>query len=134
MSKILQEDKFGPRVRGVYALEDPRDDRVRYVGSSVHVLARYRAHLTTGGNSAEKKKFAEFILPLRRQKALPRLVLLELVGEGESLAAAEFAWIARYRALEQADFNVMRRQTKSTLRIAELEARVAELEALLELV
>ena len=119
------------RVCGVYALEDPRDGRVRYVGSSVHVLGRYRCHCTTGSNSADKKRFTTFVLPLRAERKFPILFLLEAVpvGDRDRLLAAERKWIEHYRARGEADLNLHTKQGKQGKEITLLKLKVAALEA-----
>lgn len=77
----------------VYALIDPRDEQVRYVGKSVSVATRIAAHLRDRGSTRK----ARWIQQLLREGALPQVTILE-TGSGD-WQIAETKWISHYRAL-----------------------------------
>lgn len=121
-------------VRGVYALVDPRDGHVAYVGSSEDIGKRGRDHFTSGSGSGTRKRFVEFNLPLRALGLEPLVVVLEEIPHGE-MRDSEFEWIATYRLVGEAEFNWQVKRSPLTAERnenARLRARIAELEALLE--
>lgn len=91
------------KIAGVYGLRDPRSGRVMYIGASTNVEARYRSHLcSSSGGGFEKLKW---VRELERAGLAPDLVLFEQT-EPARLKAAEAVWVAGYRLLGEADFNV----------------------------
>lgn len=76
----------------VYALVDPRDDQVRYVGKSVNVAVRVKAHLNDRG-STRKARWLQLLL---REALAPEVVILEM-GTGD-WERAEVKWIAHFRS------------------------------------
>ena len=86
----------------VYALCDPRDDRVRYVGISFRTSERYQAHFSEA-RRGDKNKRCEWIRSLLDLSIEPVLRILESghdKGEGEQ---AERKWIRFYRETEGVD-------------------------------
>lgn len=76
----------------VYALVDPRDDQVRYVGKSVNVAVRVKAHLNDRG-STRKARWLQLLL---REGLDPEVIVLE-TGSGD-WERAEVKWIAHFRS------------------------------------
>lgn len=81
-----------PTTWSVYALVDPRDEQVRYVGKSVAVETRIKAHLRD--RSATRK--ARWVRALQREGRVPEVLILE-TGAGD-WQGAEVKWIAYFRA------------------------------------
>jgi hypothetical protein len=61
--------------RLIYALVDPRDDTIRYVGCAIVVEERFNQHLRDRGNTPKCKWLAE----LKWHGLLPGLEILEVV-------------------------------------------------------
>src|SRR3990167_10832280 len=76
----------------IYALCDPRDDAIRYVGRTVNLKDRYRNHL--------KAKWGThrccWIKGLKAIGLKPKMTVLEIVREAEC-RKAEIWWIAHLR-------------------------------------
>lgn len=79
----------------IYALVDPRDHSVRYVGKSDNPRVRYFAHLH-GPESNLKTYKANWIRQLKSEGLVPSIVILERVHPSE-WADAERKWIAHFR-------------------------------------
>src|SRR5258708_6952817 len=88
-----QCDSIG-RSYEIYALVDPRDNLVHYVGLSVDAESRLDGHLTGSGGSIQKRKW---LLELRKARLVPTLRILEKIEPGSeayTLACeAELYWI-----------------------------------------
>lgn len=83
----------------VYALIDPRNRAVRYVGKSHRTARRrLRRHLAPCYLRGHTHK-ERWIRRLMRLGLEPRIIVLERCSSPESLSAREIWWIARYRAL-----------------------------------
>lgn len=79
----------------IYALVDPRDNTVRYVGKTEKPGARYTSHIR--GDSTYNKRLASWIRNLwRKRRMRPAMVPIETVEEA-AWAASERRWIAFYR-------------------------------------
>lgn len=77
----------------VYALIDPRDDQVRYIGKSTNVDIRVKAHIRERGTTRKIR----WIQTLIRDSEKPKVQILETgTGDWED---AETKWIAYYRSL-----------------------------------
>lgn len=77
----------------IYALIDPRDGTVRYVGKSVDVEQRVKAHLCESGST----KKIRWIQSLKRASLTPEIIILaEGFGSWEHV---EVEWIAHFRRL-----------------------------------
>jgi len=62
-------------IRSIYALIDPRDNAVRYIGCAIDTEERFKQHLKDRGNTPKCKWLAE----LRQCGLLPKLEVLEVV-------------------------------------------------------
>lgn len=80
-----------------YALVDPRDTEVRYIGKTVRGVQRILEH--TQGSALEREDTwkARWVKSLLRLGLVPRLQVLAELNEGE-IDACEIAWIAFARA------------------------------------
>jgi hypothetical protein len=77
----------------IYALSDPRDNAIRYVGKSCDALSRLHNHCIRRGENTQKD---QWIVELTAAGATPTLVILEEVPDGE-WETAERKWIATAR-------------------------------------
>lgn len=77
----------------VYALQDPRDLSVRYVGMSAHHRRRIQHH-RKDGNIHKRGWLNE----LQREDLWPVVLTLAAVDDRAEAARLEREWIARYRA------------------------------------
>ena len=78
----------------IYALVDPRDSFVHYVGLSISANLRFISHLNgNGGNEQEKR----WITELQREGLTPTLQILETIEAGSNAYALaceeELYWI-----------------------------------------
>src|SRR3972149_8355883 len=95
-----------PGTSGVYELIDPRDGRVRYVGFSRNVEARFIKHLWSG--IARGAPVRVWLGELRRNKILPLCRIVVSEKPEHVLLAAERELILSYFLVGEADLNVRR--------------------------
>lgn len=88
------EDVVG---RVIYALIDPRDDRIRYIGKTDNMLKRYGNHLCPS-NSRKRRHVSAWILSLRRKGLKPMVSIVQYIKEGDNWEELESFWIARLRS------------------------------------
>src|SRR5207247_9439398 len=87
----------------IYALCDPRTDRVMYVGRSIDTDYRFRTHRTRiHGN----RKLAQWIGILIREGLEPKQQILEQCHSETELDDAEKKWIRKFTVLGQPEFNI----------------------------
>ncbi len=79
----------------VYALQDPTDMSIRYVGMSSDVFTRYHAHLRLQDDNEEKNAW---IRRLRLDGLRPHLVILETPKDIHQTKKRESYWIAHYKS------------------------------------
>jgi DNA-binding XRE family transcriptional regulator len=79
----------------IYALVDPRDGRVRYVGRSVNPAVRMIAHMN--GLSTSRK--GRWLRELVAEGLTPLMKVLDET-DWEHQKSVEYEWIERYRQLE----------------------------------
>ena len=86
----------------IYALVDPRDDFIRYVGKTKNLDIRLRGHLrcTVGAK-------AVWISELRDKALLPQIIVLEETSKLK-WQGAEQRWIAQFRTMGFNLFNISR--------------------------
>lgn len=82
----------------IYALRDPRDGRVRYVGKSVNPKARYGKHLREVRSTPK----CRWIEELKAEGLKPELVLLHKCKH-KDIIACERRWIAKHDDLLNAN-------------------------------
>lgn len=75
----------------IYALIDPRDDTIRYVGRSARPATRLSQHLRTGSRAVRG-----WVSELRTLGLAPRQEILEYVST-ENAHSSEAKWIARHQ-------------------------------------
>lgn len=80
----------------VYALHDPRDWSVRYIGKSTSSLQRPRAHVTR--SAFERTHKARWIQSILREGLEPGVSILQRCERAADLSEAERHWIAHYRS------------------------------------
>jgi len=74
----------------IYALVDPKTDRIRYVGKSTSAETRYFQHISEAGRN--KNKLYSWIKQLLKSDLFPKLYILEKCTE-EQLSEKEKYWI-----------------------------------------
>lgn len=80
----------------IYGLEDPRDNKMHYVGVTDDVFTRFMAHIQCSGNNFAKNAW---MLSLRADNVLPRMIELERVEDLKKAHLREAYWIHHYQAL-----------------------------------
>jgi DNA-binding XRE family transcriptional regulator len=75
--------------RAIYALLDPRDDTVHYVGCAIDVEKRFQEHLRDRGNTPKCRWLAE----LKQYGLYPKLEILETVNGFYGAFSREDYWI-----------------------------------------
>jgi hypothetical protein len=78
----------------IYALIDPRDGEVRYVGKAIDPYVRLNSHL---GEKNHRRK-SRWLNVLVQQCLIPKVVVLECTNTG-GWQAAERSWIKFYRSI-----------------------------------
>lgn len=88
----------------VYALIDPRDNLVRYVGMTEDVYRRFSNHVNcSGGNYAK----TAWIMELRELNKMVIMTTLEEVSERELALKREQYWINHFEMLGSPIMNIM---------------------------
>lgn len=80
----------------IYALVDPRDDLIRYVGQSAIGIQRARQHLEPSELKLDTYK-VRWIKTLLRLSMKPQIKVLERVNSVNELNPAEIKWIAEVK-------------------------------------
>lgn len=91
--------------RYIYALADPRDGRVRYIGKTRAPFTRLAAHLRDGDTSSEHPK-AQWLGTLKKWNLQPSLLILEVVPR-DLANTSEQRWI-RHFAITNTDLTNIR--------------------------
>lgn len=99
---VPRETAFRPTV-GVYALVDPQNDRVMYVGQSLDIDYRFRQHLSLKRCDLGGKKY-EWVHRLKTKGLLPRLVVLERCSAAD-LNRVEREKIHHFLAIGECELN-----------------------------
>jgi hypothetical protein len=86
----------------IYALVDPREQRVRYVGFSKYPLMRLRQHILRTKNN---QGLSDWLDSLLRWEVEPQMVVLE-IAEWQTWQDQEARWIAYYRRHERDLLNI----------------------------
>lgn len=87
----------------VYALIDPRDDAVRYVGMTNDVYARFSQHVRCEGNNITKNMW---ITELRELNQMVIMRTIETVETLEEVRSREAYWIQQYLSQGSDLFNL----------------------------
>jgi hypothetical protein len=109
MIKVMPEKRTDPKDSAqpspvfIYALVDPRTDRICYVGKSKHPQVRYKEHLRLYGKRSTPTK--SWIKSLYALRLFPKLVIIESCAE-DRWEAQERHWIAKYREQEGGILNL----------------------------
>lgn len=80
----------------IYALVDPRDNAIRYVGMTGNVYQRFQAHLACRGKNPMKDAW---ITELKKQNVMVLMHTLETVETLVQARKRETYWIAHYEHL-----------------------------------
>lgn len=86
----------------VYALIDPRDNTVRYIGITEDVYARFQQHINCSGNNFDKNTW---LMELREQNIMVVMTTLETTEDRGYAIVREAYWINHYRMLNAPLFN-----------------------------
>lgn len=78
----------------VYALVDPRDHAVRYIGVTNSVLGRFKEHMRMYGGNERKNAWIRDVLDA---SMLPLMYTLEVLEEESDWRDREIAWIRTYK-------------------------------------
>lgn len=82
----------------IYALVDPRDGRVRYVGKTSQTMRRrLKAHMLAAAKGQRREWSARWVASVMRSGMEPKAVVLQVVQPGGSWIGAERRWIARFK-------------------------------------
>lgn len=79
----------------IYALCDPRDNRVRYIGKTNNLRRRYGQHLI----EKTKTHRTRWIQSLIEIGLAPHLIVIEEIEPGQDWEERERLWIAHYRGI-----------------------------------
>lgn len=91
--------EISERPTHIYALVDPRDNQIRYIGKTVRKLQiRLRNHMTAADEGFETW-VARWCHSLKRQGLTPEMPVIETVPPGDDWAESEKFWIAYFRFL-----------------------------------
>jgi predicted GIY-YIG superfamily endonuclease len=88
----------------IYALVDPRDNTVRYVGMSADVYKRFVEHINNSGANYAKNSW---IMELRALNKMVIMISLEEVAEYEYARERERYWIQHFEVLGSPVMNIM---------------------------
>lgn len=88
-----QADESPESFWSIYALIDPRDGEVRYVGISLDASKRLKAHLKDGRATAK----TAWLKDLKSSGEAPRIKILDIAGSKEEGVGKERFWIQYYR-------------------------------------
>jgi len=86
------------RTASVYGLEDERVNEIFYIGMSVDPYSRYGEHLTLRKGTVNKAK-NDRILDMRKDGAMPRLIIIESDIPIEDAHARECYWMQYYKRI-----------------------------------
>jgi predicted GIY-YIG superfamily endonuclease len=103
----------------IYALIDPRDNTVHYVGQTNDVYARFQQHIRCDGSSFTKNAW---ILELR---AANKMVIMETLQEAETYQEAlerEAYWIKHFEMLREPLSNATHRTSLKKVKKDQLKA------------
>ena len=102
----------------IYALRDPRDNRVRYIGKTINKNARMSVHRTAPPG---QHRFGLWLKELRGVGLCPVMEVVETVPTGHDWCTREMYWIAYWRSQEPDLTNTANGgQTATTLKQSEL--------------
>lgn len=93
----------------IYALADPRDDVIRYVGRTTDPYGRMYRHLRDGREHGTPKQ--RWVWELRQLRLKPRMIVLDCADPSEA-SAVEMTWIAAHAS--ESLFNVLGRSTRKS--------------------
>jgi predicted GIY-YIG superfamily endonuclease len=103
----------------IYALIDPRDNTVRYIGMTNDVYERFQQHIRCDGSSFAKNAW---VMELRSANKMVIMETLEEIQSYELALVRESYWIKHYEMLQEPLVNVSKRTSprkakKTNLRI-----------------
>src|SRR6266496_4132123 len=89
----------------VYALVDPRDEAIRYIGMSKNVWRRYAMHLVMASRMTPEKD--AWVKELNRLDLSPLLKILEIAETKEEARKRETHWIQHYLNIDAQLINMV---------------------------
>ena len=78
----------------IYALIDPRDKQVRYVGKTIHLRLRFQRHLSPSSKCIHCSTWIQSLLSIGLK---PELITLELLEPDSEWEVCERKWITHFR-------------------------------------
>ncbi len=118
----------------VYALVDPTNNKVRYVGMTSDVYTRFVQHISLTSNNREKNQWID---SLKIQGIIPILKTLEIVYTLSDARIREVYWINHYTHLGMPLTNIIqyctgsRKETPSTQELKKAQTNEEERAAIL---
>jgi predicted GIY-YIG superfamily endonuclease len=93
----------------IYALVDPRDNLVHYVGLTEDVYQRFQAHINCTGSNVAKNAW---ITEMRQANVLVQMVELERAEDLGTARIREMYWIQHYQHLQHPIKNIIHNNHK----------------------
>lgn len=110
----------------IYALRDPRNDEVRYIGKSNSIYSRLKQHLQDRTKGSPKVKWIKSLI---QEGLTPSVKVLEIVDESKA-DEAELKWIKHYAKDSKLTNTALMNKTQKTAQ--EYERELAERAVYLE--
>src|SRR5665213_810766 len=80
----------------IYALCDPDDDSIQYIGQTCNIKTRYANHIRDGGKKVLAKRW---VIKLKSKGKFPTIKIIESGLTVKSVDSREIYWIAFYRKI-----------------------------------
>src|SRR5215469_11066715 len=98
----------------IYALIDPRTDKIGYIGVAKNLKQRLNQHVNVGGGNSEKDNWIQQLL---NDGLMPSIRVLETVETKDIAHKREAYWIQYYTKLGEQLTNISRHKRKVRSRI-----------------
>ena len=94
----------------IYALADPRTDKIGYIGITKNLKQRFNQHVNSRGNNNDEDSW---IRQLRNDGLIPSIRVLETVGTEDVARKREAYWIEYYIGLGEQLTNVSHTRSRT---------------------